>query len=284
MDTEPAIAEAAIENADKSRDPSKKSTNKKQSKKERNRIQQMKNIQKSFARHPDDKKNFFRILAHDQCSQRHHILEPGILEAQCPLDNGRHDTPEALALANSCSLGVFDKLPIEIIHQIFYDHTAISTLTRCRAVNRGLRMVIDNIPQYKAIVTHAPSSLRAILCLWAARLTSLPEMYETLCSKDCSTCGNFGAYLWVPHCKRVCYNCFTTDNNYLPIKWTHAQQKYLVKPDQLHEYGAATIKSIPGAYEKYSRKRERTRLDLVPIYDAGLVGGLVHGSVSKMFE
>ena len=244
----------------------------------------MKDLQDSFARNPKDKTNFFRILTHDQCKQRHHILEPAVLETSCPLDNGHHDTPSAIKLANSSSLGALDKLPLELIHQILCDEISLSTLTRCREVNRGLRLIIDNLPQYKAIVTYAPSSLRGTLSLCAGRYTGLRELYEALCSEKCNTCGKFGPYLYVLNCKRVCFNCFTTDFEYLPLKWTHAQSKYLIKATDIMDYGVNTVKSLPGQYEVYSKKRERARIPLIGMYDAVLVAACVHGSVDRVFE
>lgn len=121
-----------------------------------------------------------------------YILEPKMLEPSCPLDNGRHDAGIDRALANISSLGSLSKLPLEILQEILSNST-LSTLTECRTVNRGLRLAVNSLPHYKAIFTFAPNSLRAALSIEVAAYITCNDLYDVLCTKECNTCGKFGA-------------------------------------------------------------------------------------------
>ncbi|PMD64201.1 uncharacterized protein K444DRAFT_496219, partial [Hyaloscypha bicolor E] len=69
----------------------------------------------------------------------------------------------------------------------------------------------------RTIVSHAPASLRAALCLEITRFFTCRPLYTALCARTCYNCGKFGAYLYVPTCSRVCFRCFTEEQKFLPM-------------------------------------------------------------------
>ncbi|KAF7590952.1 hypothetical protein BBP40_002204 [Aspergillus hancockii] len=80
--------------------------------------------------------------------------------------NGRHRPIPKYAL------GALEQLPLEIIN-----------------------MVVDSIPQYKAIIKHAPASLRGIISIGTGRWISCQDLHDKLCTAECDSCGDFGGYL-----------------------------------------------------------------------------------------
>lgn len=114
------------------------------------------------------------------------MLDPDMLAEQCRLDNGQHDT-NVSALA---SIGLLDKLPVEILQDILVKRLDLATLTSLRRVSSGLRRTIDEFPQYRAIVTHAPASIRAALSLEVAGFFTCRALYTALCARTCYKCGN----------------------------------------------------------------------------------------------
>ncbi|KAG0647235.1 hypothetical protein D0Z07_7209, partial [Hyphodiscus hymeniophilus] len=49
-------------------------------------------------------------------------------------------------------------------------------------------------------------------------------------------CGQFGPYLYLLRCERVCYECLTTVDDYLPLKLARAMQKVAVKKKDFNKY------------------------------------------------
>lgn len=230
------------------------------------------------------KSNFFRILTHDQCNQRHYCLEPKVLDLTCPLNNGRHDAEQDIILADTSPLGSLDKLPLEIRQQILSE-TTLSALTTCRCVSRGFCHAIGNLPQYKDVMTFAPCSLRAALSIEVAPHITCIDLHNVLCRKECNACGKFGAFLYLLRCERVCYECVKDNDDYLPLKPTHAMQKTATKPKDFRIYPVPTARCLPGQYDRSNyRKREAHRIQLVDMNSAIVVGSKVHGSADRAKE
>jgi hypothetical protein len=133
------------------------------------------------------------------------MLDPEMLEDTCPLDNGRHG--EGGVLLAALSIGTLNILPLEILQNILVDELDLASLTNLRSVSRGFRSTLDSLPQYNAIISHAPSSIRALLSLEIASFFPCKALYRVLCEEKCAFCGDFGANLYLLTCNRVCYQC-----------------------------------------------------------------------------
>lgn len=90
-------------------------------------------------------------------------------------------------------------------------------------MNRRARCVVDSLREYRAVFTHCPDVLRAIVAIEAKHL-DCAALFQTLSSTRCASCDRFGNYLYLITCKRVCYHCFTTDLAYLPLTATMAMR------------------------------------------------------------
>lgn len=177
-------------------------------------------------------------------------------------------------------LGALDRLPLEIIHLALI-RLDIQSLTDFRHVNKRARLITDSIPQYKLILTHAPTSIRGSLNIKSARFFSCLDLYEKLSTAECDSCGDFGGYLYLVTCRRVCFLCFTENVDYLPISRKDAMRKFGLGSE--HLASLPCMKSFPGRYSSRGikcRQRE-TLFDYSAVRQTGIT---IHGTISSMEE
>ena len=139
--------------------------------------------------------------------------------------------------------------------------------------------LVEFIPQYKAIRKYAYNALHGIICIETGRWITCEMLYEKLCTAECEQCGDFGGYLYILTCNRVCFLCLSEDKRYLPLRYLHATRKFGLNRSILRSL--PTMKSMPGIYSP-GEKKVRKQLTLVDPDCACRVGIALHGSVSTM--
>ncbi|KUJ10531.1 uncharacterized protein LY89DRAFT_596637 [Mollisia scopiformis] len=208
-----------------------------------------------------------------------------MLEDTCPLDNGRHEDPPNTLF----SIGDLNRLPLEILQGILVDGIDFASLTSLRRVSRGMRSTIDSLPKYKAIVTHAPASIRAALSLETGIYWSCSHLYHELCSNACVFCGHFGANLNVLICKRVCIDCFTTDVQCLPVGREYAKATWSLKESDLKNSDTRipTARTLPWYYvtRLFSKGHaSRKRIELLEHTAVGAIAINKYGSLDVILQ
>ncbi|PYI36998.1 hypothetical protein BP00DRAFT_462799 [Aspergillus indologenus CBS 114.80] len=110
-------------------------------------------------------------------------------------------------------------LPLEIIRMIFLDLDML-TLSHLRSVNKTTQQIIDSLPEYHLLHTHAADTLRLLDLTQCTHHFSLGQLYREFRHPQCRTCGDFGPFLFIPTCTRSCFACNRTHTQYLmaPIK------------------------------------------------------------------
>ncbi|KAI1188651.1 hypothetical protein F5B17DRAFT_394761 [Nemania serpens] len=181
-----------------------------------------------------------------------YTLDDADLETRCPLDNGRHLLPPPQE-----SLGQLDMLPLELLICVFVT-LDLPLLTVFRRVNRRAMGLVDSLHQYQMVLKHCPNVLCAILSI-NARHFDCRTLYKTLSTSKCEGCDRVGSYLYLITGKRVCYDCFEFNPDYLPVSATRAV-KYLGLPRKEIKH-LPHILSLPGRYCP-SHKLSRTRITL----------------------
>ncbi|KAL6247287.1 hypothetical protein RBB50_005633 [Rhinocladiella similis] len=202
-------------------------------------------------------------------------LDDNLTAVECPPDESEISrTPVE-------PLGDLDTLPPELLRMVL-SKLDVYTLTGFRRVNRQALQAVETIPQYKAVITHAPTVLHAILSIEAGSWISCENLYETLCTAECEQCGDFAGYLYILTCSRVCFCCLSglSDNmRYLPLLHSHAIEKFGLSSQILHTL--PSMRSIPGIYSPMERT-SRGRFNLVDSESACLASIALHGSSSAM--
>ncbi|PWW75029.1 hypothetical protein C7212DRAFT_33098, partial [Tuber magnatum] len=187
--------------------------------------------------------SFRRTKLHDA------VLSPAKLRRNCPLD---HDRTAVAPPASSStrpflpSLGDLSAcLPLEIINEILLFLDICSLLT-FRRVNTTALATINTLPEYRAVITHAPDVIRAYLATNLSSHVNIGELFRTLTGKLCSYCNSFGAFIFLLECRRVCWHCHTQDPELLPICRGLAAVSFGVSPEALAELPA--LRPVSGAY------------------------------------
>ncbi|KAI0433108.1 hypothetical protein F5Y09DRAFT_329277 [Xylaria sp. FL1042] len=179
-------------------------------------------------------------------------LDDAHLETRCPLDNGRHHSTESRH-----SVGQLDVLPLEIITEILLA-LDLPTLTTFRRVNRRAMSLVNSLYQYSMVVKQCPNVLRAILSLNADSF-DCRTLYETLSEEKCETCNQFGSYLYLITCKRVCYICFTSEVDYRPYSAASAAKTTGISRKALPKR-LPCVYSLPGIYTPSAKFKKRRSL------------------------
>ena len=199
-------------------------------------------------------------------------LDDNLPKLQC---NAHNPIPNAY---RDSDLGTLNTLPLELLHEII-KKLDLRTLTDFRHVNRRAMWLVESDPQFKTIRKHVFNALRGILCIDAGRWITCEMLYYKLCTAECEECGDFGGYLYILTCKRVCYLCLSENKRYLPLRYLHAIRKFGLNRSILRTL--PTMKAIPGTYSTCG-KIFRGPLSLVDFDCARHAGIALHGSVSAM--
>jgi hypothetical protein len=176
------------------------------------------------------------------------------------------------------NLGTVDVFPLEFL-QMVLSQLDLRTLTDFRRVNQLAMEIVDSLLQYKAITTYAPNALRGILSIETGRWISCDTLYEKLCTAECEQCGDFGGYLYILTCRRVCFLCLSNDSKYLPLSHSEAIRKFGLDRSILNTL--PQMRSIPGTYSPNEQKcnKRPALVDSESAYHAGIT---LHGSLSAM--
>lgn len=170
------------------------------------------------------------------------------------------------------NLGALDVLPPELLQMIILQLDLLS-LVRFRQTNRRARDIMDLIPQYEIIITHAPDALLSINAVKMGHLITCQGLYDKLCTSECETCGNLSSYLYILRFKRVCFPCFTERPEYLPVRSSYAKQAFSLNREKFNTL--PRLKSIPGGYALKPHTSPRELVDKGVALNAGLE---LHGS------
>lgn len=126
------------------------------------------------------------------------------------------------------SFGYLGTLPPELLWMVFR-HLTCDDLETLHSCSTGGRMAVLAFPQYHNLLQHAPSILAILKETRLARSFTITKIYETFVSALCTTCGQFGGYVFLPSFARCCLQCAETDLKFLPISRDGAKKEFGVK-------------------------------------------------------
>ncbi|KAI5865425.1 hypothetical protein GGS23DRAFT_426333 [Durotheca rogersii] len=181
--------------------------------------------------------------------------------------------------ATNSSLGRIDTLPPELLLFILnlLDFQSLSRLSRA---SFRAKAIVEALPAYQELLEHAPDVLVALGRTRILRYHSAALLRQTLRTNRCESCFDFGAFLFLPTCERVCFQCLhenhalrvTTLN--LAKKCFHLTNSHLKKIPVLH--------SIPGTYSVMFHVSRRKVYRLVSVKQVKQLAIEVHGSAENV--
>ena len=205
-------------------------------------------------------------------------LQKDRLARCCPLDK----IPRDLEYPVSSSLSKLETLPLELSDAVFR-HLDVQSLINLRRVSQMSRFAVDALPQYRFVQHHAPELLRAAIGLEISKSTLIADLFKALTSQTCYLCGDFGTFIYLLSCHRVCFLCLTEETELRPLRVAQARDQYCLDEQALA--GLPKLRSLRG--RNCGRDEQKQRLKLVDWAAAARAGIALHGSfknVEKAFE
>lgn len=172
------------------------------------------------------------------------------------------------------SLGLFEKLPIEIIH-IILNQLDLHSFTQFSHVAVRGRPTVLSLPAYQILARHAPEALAALRLTKLMRLHPISYLFAAFTSARCATCPAYGPYLFLPACERCCWNCLRHNPARRVFTQAHARLAFALSPKQVRKL--PVLFSLPGRYDT-TRVQVLGQYQLVSVSAARDLALSIHGS------
>jgi hypothetical protein len=182
---------------------------------------------------------------------------------------------------SSSSIGLLDILPVELLQYTLHmlDFRSLSRLSR---VSLQGNEVVRSLPAYRNLMEHAPHALVALGHTRLISLHSANVLYGILLLEQCVSCGDYGAFLFLPTCERCCYECLHSNQSLWVIPPSLARKCFGLTLSQSKRL--PIMRSIPGVYFVGHRISRRWQLQLTSVKAAKELGIMIHGSTENMAE
>lgn len=144
------------------------------------------------------------------------------------------------------SFGNLGKFPPELLCMVF-QHLTCDDLETLHGTSTGGRIAVLNFPQYHNLLKHFPTILAILKETRLSRSFTIAQIYETFKSPLCTTCSQFGGYVFLPSFTRCCMNCAETRSRFLPISRHGARTEFGVKGKKTLD-GLPQLNNIEGYY------------------------------------
>lgn len=178
--------------------------------------------------------------------------------------------------SDTSSLGCLSKLPLELLHLVC-NSLDFQSLSRLSRVSIGGKIVLESFRPYRAIMSHAPQSLRALGKTLLIQYHTAATLYAAITSQNCASCGEYGPFLFLPTCQRCCYECLHNNQSLWVVPKALAKKCFHLAPQHLREI--PTMRSIPGKYRIGHGITRRRPLRLVSVRAAKMAAITVHGTI-----
>ncbi|KJZ70870.1 hypothetical protein HIM_09735 [Hirsutella minnesotensis 3608] len=195
----------------------------------------------------------------------------------------RNDAPvrtQAIRRKPDCpSLGRLGSLPPELLLMIcnFLD---FQSLSRASQASLDLNALVHGLSAYHEMMEHAPDVLAVLGKTRLLHHHSASLLRQTLRSDRCVSCFEFGGFLLLPTCERVCLECLHRN----PILWmipiTIAKQCFGLSDKDLGQI--PVLHSIPDTYCVRFQVSRRRVYRLVNVKQIKQLALRVHGSPEKV--
>lgn len=173
------------------------------------------------------------------------------------------------------SLGSLDQLPAEVLVMIlgYLDFQSLSRISRTSFLGKGL---VEGMASYRDMMHHAPEALTALGRTGLLSIHSATLLHQSLRSKECVSRYEFGAFLLLPSCERVCFECLDRNSALRAMRVNDAKAAFGLTAAHLKKI--PTMKTIPGEYGIRFKASHRKSLHPVNVRQAKMLAIDVHGS------
>ncbi|KAI0869667.1 hypothetical protein GGS24DRAFT_511714 [Hypoxylon argillaceum] len=183
-----------------------------------------------------------------------------------------------LAQRNS-SLGNLQRLPPELISKVL-DNLDICSFHRFARVTFLANAFVQLQSSYTQLLESAPKALQALVQVGLISQYSLGQLYAILRTEQCTTCDQFGPFLFPLTGKRCCYGCFLGHPSLGVYPPERAKERFGLTEESIRQL--PTLRVIPSqcAARKHKCKHE---CKLVSIKSARDLANRLHGAVGNPY-
>lgn len=181
--------------------------------------------------------------------------------------------------SNGSSIGSLDRIPLELLHSILATLDPLS-LSRVSRVSLRGKTVVESLPAYRDLIEYAPSILTALGRTRLIKIHTVSILRENLHSSQCVSCGNHGAFLFLPTCERCCIECLMLNSSFRVIELATAKKCFYLTTHELRLI--PRMLSLPGVYHMQGRQFRQTRLRLLSVKAVKELAITIHGSEENL--
>ncbi|KAF5573287.1 hypothetical protein FPANT_12482 [Fusarium pseudoanthophilum] len=183
--------------------------------------------------------------------------------------------------AVSC-LDLLGVLPAELL-LITVDLLDFQSLSRLSRTCLRAKRVVENFVPYQEVIKHAPKVPTALIQANLADHYPPSVVYRTLQTDRCVSCTDFGAFLYLPTCERVCFECLHRNIGLWMITIPMAKKYFGLTYELVQTLPIMCI--IPGTYCLRTRdKTHKKPFRLVSVKAVKSLAIKVHGSAESLVE
>ena len=144
------------------------------------------------------------------------------------------------------SFGLFDLLAPELMSMVIR-LLSCADLEGIRQCCRAGRETVLAINSYSRVLSHAPTILSVLKITQLDKSFTIEEVHHTLVNRGCTTCGQFGGFVFLPSFTRCCQNCAETNANFMPISAHAAKKAFGIKSQRALD-SLPHMKTMPNFY------------------------------------
>jgi len=159
------------------------------------------------------------------------------------------------------SAGDFDGLPVEMIHNILrkLDFDSLGVM---RLANSKTRSIVDSLPEYRSMMTHAPSIIHTLRVTTTSSHFTAEKLYALLINQHCVVCNDFGLFFFIPLGVRCCYSCLYNEPQFGVMTFAKARTELGIMPEEFRRI-FPVIRTVPGCYDWDTRRPLHPRRGLI---------------------
>ncbi|KAI8717602.1 F-box domain-containing protein [Fusarium sp. LHS14.1] len=159
--------------------------------------------------------------------------------------------------SNSSSLGLLDVLPPEILLEVL-QLIDFQSLSRFLRISLKGKEVVEAFRLYHEVMRHCPKVLAALGETRLLRHHSTALVRQVLSEQKCASCFEFGGFLFLPTCERICHDCLDKNYAFHLTKVSFAKKWFNLSNKELRRI--PIMQSIPGRYQlRPEAKRKHCR-------------------------
>lgn len=165
----------------------------------------------------------------------------------------------AFSTSPTAELGTLDRLPAELISMVLRT-LDIRSFFHFRQVNRRARLISTGLREYELVSKHGLEGLGGLLRAELAHCFAIEDLYRSLVTDKCSTCGGFGGFLFLFTAERCCFDCLRSSAHYRVLSISAFAKLLHISPSRLKRLSTGlSLRTVPGIYNMMETPAKRPK-------------------------